>query len=146
MENMGKDYDVLVKDQLFFGGAKDAESAFTQESVDVVIDVRVQGLSPQDQETVPYSYKHMPIADEDSEVASSIQRVAQEVAMAYETGQKVYVHCGSGGGRAGVAATAILMELGMAESLEAAEAAVKKARPEVTIRPKMEDALQKLYK
>ena len=39
----------------------------------------------------------MPIADEDSEVASSIQRVAQEVAMAYETGQKVYVHCGSGG-------------------------------------------------
>ena len=22
---MGKDYDVLVKDQLFFGGAKDAE-------------------------------------------------------------------------------------------------------------------------
>lgn len=96
---MGKDYDVLVKDQLFFGGAKDAESAFIQESVDVVIDVRVQGLSPQDQETVPYSYKHMPIADEDSdsEVASSIQRVAQEVAMAYETGQKVYVHCGSGG-------------------------------------------------
>ncbi|MCS1391285.1 dual specificity protein phosphatase family protein [Lysinibacillus boronitolerans] len=143
---MGKDYDVLVKDQLFFGGAKDAEAAFIQESVDVVIDVRVQGLSPQDHETVPYSYKHMPIADEDSEVASSIQRVAQEVAMAYETGQKVYVHCGSGGGRAGVAATAILMELGMAESLEAAEAAVKKARPEVTIRPKMEDALQKLYK
>ena len=68
----------------------------------------------------------MPIADEDSEVASSIQRVAQEVAMTFETGQKVYIHCGSGGGRAGVAATAILMELGMADSLEAAEAAVKK--------------------
>lgn len=40
---MGKDYDVLVKDQLFFGGAKDAEAAFTQESVDVVIDVRFKG-------------------------------------------------------------------------------------------------------
>lgn len=46
----------------------------------------------------------------------------------------------------GVAATAILMELGIADSLEAAQAAVKKARPVVTIRPKMEDALQKLYK
>ncbi|QSB11857.1 dual specificity protein phosphatase family protein [Lysinibacillus fusiformis] len=143
---MEKNYDVLVKDQLFFGGAKDAEAAFTQESVDVVIDVRVQGLSLQEQETVPYSYKHMPIADEDSEVASSIQQVAKEVALAYETGQKVYVHCGSGGGRAGVAATAVLMELGMANSLEEAEAAVKTARPQVTIRPKMEDALQKLYK
>lgn len=81
---MEKNYDVLVKDQLFFGGAKDAEAAFTQESVDVVIDVRVQGLSLQEQETVPYYYKHMPIADEDSEVASSIQQVAQEVAIAFE--------------------------------------------------------------
>jgi len=27
---MEKNYDVLVKDQLFFGGAKDAEAAFTQ--------------------------------------------------------------------------------------------------------------------
>ena len=58
----------------------------------------------------------------------------------------VYFHCGSGGGRAGVAATAVLMELGFASSLEEAEAAVKEARPQVTIRPKMADALRKLYK
>lgn len=38
------------------------------------------------------------------------------------------------------------MELGMVNSLEEAEAAVKKARPQVSIRPKMEDALQQLYK
>ncbi|HAU34560.1 MAG TPA: hypothetical protein DCW76_09595, partial [Lysinibacillus sp.] len=71
---------------------------------------------------------------------------AKEIASSYEVGQKVYVHCGSGGGRAGVAATAVLIELGLAHSLEEAEAAVKKARPQVTIRPKMEDALQQLYK
>lgn len=143
---MEKNYDVLVKDQIFFGGAKDAEAAFAQESVDVVIDVRVKGLSSQEQEAVSYAYKHMPIADEDIEVAPSIQQVAKEIATAYEAGKKVYVHCGSGGGRAGVAATALLMELGMANSLEEAETAVKKARPQVTIRPKMEDALQQLYK
>lgn len=146
VENMEKNYDVLVEDRLFFGGAKDAEAAFAQESVNIVIDVRVQGLSTQEQQTVPYSYKHLPIADEEIEVAPSIQQVAKEIASAFEDGQKVYIHCGSGGGRAGVAAAAVLMELGMANSLEEAEAAVKKARPQVSIRPKMEEALQQLYK
>ncbi|MEK5230349.1 dual specificity protein phosphatase family protein [Lysinibacillus sp. FSL K6-0232] len=143
---MEKNYDVLVKDKIFFGGAKDAEAAFEQEAVDIVIDVRVNGLSSQEQEVASYSYKHLPIADEDIAVASSIEKVAKEIASAYKEGQKVYIHCGSGGGRAGVAATATLIELGMAQSLEEAGAAVKKARPQVTIRPKMEKALQELYK
>ncbi|WP_223555167.1 protein-tyrosine phosphatase family protein [Lysinibacillus sphaericus] len=143
---MEKNYDVLVKDRLFFGGAKDADSAFEQEKVDVVIDVRVNGLSTEEQELASYEYKHMPIADEDIEVAPSIQKVAKEIVSAYDNGQKVYFHCGGGGGRAGVAATAVLMELGVANFLEEAEEAVKNARPQVTIRPKMADALHKLYK
>lgn len=143
---MEKNYDVLVKDRLFFGGAKDADVAFEQEAVDIVIDVRVNSLSNEEQEVASYAYKHMPISDEDIEVAPSIQKVAKEIVAAYENGQKVYFHCGSGGGRAGVAATAVLMELGKANSLEEAEEAVKNARPQVTIRPKMADALQKLYK
>ena len=143
---MEKNYDVLVKDRLFFGGAKDAEAAFEQESVDIVIDVRVNGLTPEEQNESAYLYKHLPIADDDLEVAPSIKKVADEIISAYENGQKVYFHCGSGGGRAGVAATAVLMELGFASSLEVAEAAVKATRPQVTIRPKMADALRKLYK
>lgn len=115
---MEKNYDVLIKDRLFFGGAKDADLAFKQETVDIVIDVRVNGLSNEEQEAASYVYKHMPIADEDIEVAPSIHKVAKEIVSAYENGQKVYFHCGSGGGRAGVAATAVLMELGMANSLE----------------------------
>lgn len=143
---MEKNYDILIKDKIFFGGAKDAEAAFEQESVDIIIDVRVNGLSSQEQEAVSYPYKHLPIADEDTVVASSVEKVAKEIAVAYKEGQKIYIHCGSGGGRAGVAATAALIELGMAQSLEEAEATVRKARPQVTIRPKMEKALQKLYK
>lgn len=143
---MEKNYDVLVKDRLFFGGAKDADAAFDHEAVDVVIDVRVNGLSAEEQESASYMYKHLPIADEDTEVAPSIEKAAKEIVAAYEAGQKVYFHCGSGGGRAGVAATAVLMELGFADSLEEAEAAVKEARPKVNIRPNMATALQKLYK
>ncbi|MGN4127041.1 dual specificity protein phosphatase family protein [Lysinibacillus sphaericus] len=143
---MEKDYDVLVKDRLYFGGAKDASAVFENESVDVIIDVRVNGLSAEEQVKVNYTYKHFPIADEDVQVAASIEKVAQEIVTAYEAGQKVYFHCGSGGGRAGVAATAVLMELGLANTLEEAQLAVKNARPQVTIRPNMAEALTKLYK
>lgn len=143
---MEKNYDVLVKDRLYFGGVKDAEAAFDNEAVDVVIDVRVNGLTDEEQKAVSYLYKHLPIADEDIAVATSIDNVAKEITAAYHEGKKVYFHCGGGGGRAGVAATAVLMELGLADSLEEAETAVKEARPQVIIRPNMETALQKLYK
>lgn len=143
---MEKNYDVLVQDRLYFGGAKDAKAAFDNEAVDVVIDVRVNGLTAEEQEAIGYMYEHLPIADEDLAVAASIGRVAKEITAAYHEGKKVYFHCGSGGGRAGVAATAVLMELGLADSLEEAESAVKEARPQVTIRPNMAVALKKLYK
>jgi len=142
---MEKNYDVLVKDRLFFGGAQDAQAAYINEKVDVVIDVRVNGLTTQEQQAAHYNYNHMPIADEEVEVAQSIEKVAKKIVSAYESGQKVYFHCGSGGGRAGVAATAVLMELGLSNSLESAQLAVKKTRPQVTIRPNMATALKKLY-
>ena len=145
MHMMEKNYDVLVKDRLFFGGAQDADAAFSNEQVDVVIDVRVNGLTEQQQQAAQYDYNHIPIADEEAEVAPSIDKVAKKIVSAYESGQKVYFHCGSGGGRAGVAATAVLMELGLANSLEEAESDVKKARSQVTIRPNMATALKKLY-
>jgi len=145
VDMMEKNYDVLVKDRLFFGGAQDADAAFSNEQVDVVIDVRVNGLTGQQQQAAQYDYHHIPIADEEAEVAPSIDKVAKKIVSAYESGQKVYFHCGSGGGRAGVAATAVLMELGLANSLEEAESAVKKARSQVTIRPNMASALKKLY-
>ena len=143
---MEKNYNVLVKDHLYFGGAKDAQAASSNESVDLVIDVRVNGLTEEEQKAIGYPYKHLPIADEDLQVANSIKHVAKEITNAYHEGKKVYFHCGSGSGRAGVAATAVLIELGLAKTLEEAETAVKEARPQVSIRPTMEMALQKLYK
>ncbi|WP_245622916.1 protein-tyrosine phosphatase family protein [Lysinibacillus contaminans] len=141
-----KNYDVLVKDRLYFGGAKDAEAAFDNEAVDMVIDVRVNGLTDEEQEAIGYMYKHLPIVEEEQAVAASIDTVTKEITAAYHAGKKVYFHCGSGGGRAGVAATAVLMELGLAASLEEAESAVKEVRPQVTIRPNMAVALRELYK
>ena len=73
-------------------------------------------------EKVDYPYIHQPIADESEEIPQSIKAGVKEVSKAYQAGEKVYFHCGSGNGRASVMAVATLMELEAAESLEEAEA------------------------
>lgn len=145
---MEKNYDVLVKDNIFFGGVADAKDAVKQEGVDLVVDVRVNGLTKEEQVEAGFEYLHRPIADEDDVqvVAESIKAGVMDVVAAFEDGKKVYFHCGGGGGRAGVMATATLIELGLADSVEEAEEKVKQARPKVNIRPKMKLALEELYK
>ena len=135
-------YDELIARRIYFGGADDAEQVVREKEVDKVVDVRVNGRLEQ----VDYTYIHKPIADESEHIADSIKAGVEEVVKAYEAGEKVYFHCGSGGGRAGVMAVATLIELGLAKSLEEAEAMAKEARPKVNIRPNMREALEKLYK
>lgn len=141
-------YNALVKDRIFFGGVADVQDAVKNEQVDLIVDVRVKGVSEEEQLASATTYIHRPIADEDQAevIAKSIQIGAQEIIAAYNDGKKVFFHCGSGGGRAGVMAVATLMELGTAQSLEEAEQKVKDARSIVNIRPNMKDALEQLYK
>ena len=135
-------YDELIAGRVYFGGADDAEEVVREKEVDKVIDVRVNGRL----EPVDYTYIHKPIADESEHIADSIKVGVEEVVKAYEAGEKVYFHCGGGGGRAGVVAVATLIELGLAKSLDEAEAMAKQARSKVNIRPNMREALEQLYK
>ena len=135
-------YDELIAGRIYFGGADDAEQVVREKEVDKVVDVRVNGRI----EPVEYTYIHKPIADESEHIADSIKAGVEEVVKAYEAGESVYFHCGSGGGRAGVMAIATLIELGLAKSLDEAEAMAKQARSKVNIRPNMREALEKLYK
>lgn len=135
-------YDELIAGRIYFGGADDAEQVVREKEVDKVVDVRVNGRT----EPVKYAYIHKPIADESEHIADSIKAGVEEVVKAYEAGENVYFHCGSGGGRAGVMAVATLIELGVAKSLDEAEAMAKQARSKVNIRPNMREALEQLYK
>lgn len=135
-------YDELIAGRVYFGGVDDAEQVVREKEVDKVVDVRVNGRT----ESVDYTYIHKPIADESEHIADSIKAGVEEVVKAYEAGEKVYFHCGSGGGRAGVMAVATLIELGLAKSLDEAEAMAKQARSKVNIRPNMREALETLYK
>lgn len=137
---MEKNYQELVDNQIFFGGAKDVEDAIANEQIDIVIDLRV--AQP---EKVKYTRIHAPIADEGADMIPSIQYAVDEVMKAYHDGKKVYFHCGSGSGRAGTIATATLLELGQAKTVEAAEQKAKAIRSKVNVREPLKKALKEIY-
>ncbi|WP_042470129.1 protein-tyrosine phosphatase family protein [Bacillus ndiopicus] len=133
-------YDELVKGRIYFGGAADTKDAVAKEKIDLVVDVRLNGTV----EAANCKTVHASI--EEQSPAESIKAGVERIAQSYKAGENIYLHCGSGGGRAGVMATAVLIELGLADNLASAERMVKEARPIVNIRPNMREALEKLYK
>ena len=145
---MDKQYSELVKGRIYFGGAADAKAAVENEAVELVVDLRVNGLSAEQHQEIGAPYIHKPIEEElgGAVIAQSIKAGVQQVVAAFEEGKKVYFHCGGGGGRAGVMAVATLLELGLADSLENAEEQVVATRSAVNIRPNMKSALEQLYK
>ena len=137
---MDKNYQELFNNQIFFGGAADAEAAIVNEQIDIVIDLRVA-----EPEKVEYTRIHAPIADEEKDVVPSIQYAVGEVMKAYHNGKKVFFHCGSGSGRAGTIATATLLELGQAKTVDEAEQKAKVIRSKVNVREPMKKALKRIY-
>ena len=135
-------YSELKSGQLYFGPQNEAATAVKEQQIDMVVDVRVNG--EQSPETLPYHYLHMPIADEEL-TPSTLKQTAVAIKEAYNEGKKIYFHCGGGNGRACVTATATLLELGEAATVDEAIAQVKAQRPTATIRPAMEQALRQLY-
>ena len=136
-------YSELKEGRLYFGPHAEAAKAAKEQGIDVVVDVRVNGESQPEQ--LAYNYSHLPIADEDL-TASTLKQTAIAIKEAYNEGKKIYFHCGGGNGRACVTATATLLELGEATTVDEAIAQVKAQRPTATIRPAMEQALRQLYK
>jgi protein-tyrosine phosphatase len=137
---MEKNYHELINNQIFFGGAADVDDAIANEQIDIVIDLRVA-----EPEKVKYTRIHAPIADEDADRIPTIQYAVDEVMKAYRDGKKVFFHCGSGSGRAGTIATAILLELGQAKTVDEAEQKAKAIRSKVNVREPLKKALKQIY-
>lgn len=139
-DDMKRKYDELLSNRIFIGGADDALEVIESGKADIVFDVRAKGHD----QAPDYPYVHATITDEAT--AESIAAGAKVIKEAYEQGKNIYIHCGSGGGRAGVMSAAVLQEIGEATSLQDAISKVKTARPIVEIRPNMQAALDELYK
>lgn len=137
---MERNFDEVLQQRIFVGSAADAQVAVSEGLVTKVYDVRINGR----QEEVPYRYAHSPI-EEDNE-AHTIKLGAEKIASDYASGESIYIHCGSGTGRAAVMAAAALIETGQAASIDEAIDIVRSKRPGANFKPNMIEALYALYK
>ena len=123
------------------GGVDAVEDLLTNEKIDIIYDLRAEVNGPLSSNISV----HQPIVDEAEHQDKSIQAAVKEVIGAYNAGKNVYFHCNTGRGRAGTVATATLLELGLANSVEEAEQKAKEIRPTINVRPQFKEALKRIY-
>ena len=139
---MTKEYQELVKDHIFIGGAADAKSAAEAEGIDVVVDLRAE---------VPegdYGYHrvHSPIIDDSLEHQDdSVQKAVGQVVDAYNDGKKVYFHCAGGSNRTGAVAIGTLLALDKAASIEEAERQATSVRPKINVKEPLKESLKRIF-
>lgn len=139
---MNKEYQELVKDRIFIGGAADAKAAAAAENIDVVIDLRAEAAEGD----YDYVRVHSPIVDDsDEQQDESIKKAIDQVVDAYNGGKKVYFHCAGGSNRAGTVAVGTLLALGKADTVEEAEAQATAVRPIIMVKPQLKESLKRIF-
>jgi protein-tyrosine phosphatase len=136
-----KNYQALIKDRIYIGGADDVKDVMENEKVDVIFDLRAEAPT----ESSDFNRIHSPIVDEQENQEESVKNAIDNVVGAYHEGEKVYFHCGGGSNRTGTVAIGTLLALGEADSIEEAEAKAKETRPKITVKPEMKEVLKRIY-
>ena len=136
-----KKYDELIPNRIFIGGVDAIADLLANENIDIIYDLRaeVKGALPSNKSI------HQPIVDNLEDQDDSIQAAVKEIINAYKDGKNVYFHCNTGRGRAGTIATATLLELGLADSIDEAEQQTKVIRSSIHISPQFKEALIRIY-
>ena len=137
-----KNYEALVPGRIFIGGIDAIDVLVANEKIDVIYDLRAEVKGPLSSEVSV----HQPIVDEADHQDESIKAAVKEVVASYHSGKNVYFHCNTGRGRAGTIATATLLELGYADSVDEAEQKAKEIRPQINVRPQFKEALRRIYR
>jgi protein-tyrosine phosphatase len=138
---MPKNYNELIKNRIYFGGADDVKDMMENEKADVIFDLRAESYENKS----GYDRIHTPIVDDAEHQDESIEKSIQHVVNAYNEGKKVYFHCGDGSTRAGTVAVGTLLSIGKAKTIEEAEEMAKVARPKINVKPQMKEALQRIF-
>jgi protein-tyrosine phosphatase len=137
----GKNYNELIKDRIYIGGADDVNDLMENEKADIIFDLRAE--APENKSD--FNRIHSPIVDDGEHQDESIKKSVEQVVHAYNQGKKVYFHCGGGSGRTGTVAVGTLLSLGKAKTIDEAEEMAKAARPKVNVKPQMKEALQRIF-
>jgi protein-tyrosine phosphatase len=136
-----KNYNELIKDRIYIGGADDVNDVMANEKADIIFDLRAEAPEYKSD----FNRFHSPIVDDCEHQDESIKKSIEHVVNAYNEGKKVYFHCGGGSGRTGTVAVGTLLSLGKAKTIEEAEEMAKAARPKVKVKPQMKESLQRIF-
>lgn len=136
-----KNYQELVKERIYIGGADDVEDLMKNEKVDIIFDLRAEAPI----EESKYNRVHSPIVDDADQQDESVKQSIDYVVNAYNEGKNVYFHCQGGSNRTGTVAVGTLLALGKASTIEEAEEMAKTARPKINVKPEMKDSLKRIF-
>lgn len=138
-------YHELLKGKVYIGGVDDIPEVVAEQNISDVYDLRDNGKEP---EGFPKeaTRHHYPIVEDEVGQEASVQGAIQAVKDAVNNNKKIYFHCSGGRNRTGTVAVGLLIELGLASSVQEAEATAKAIRPDISIKPDMRDALKGIYK
>lgn len=142
---MEKSYHALLEGRVYFGGAADVPAMIENEAVDIVVDLREEstGLAA---DAAAVMWQRIPLGDNNPEPQAALFGEAiRAVVAAYRDGKRVAFHCGGGKGRTGTVAAGVLLELGMCQRFDEAQARAKSIRPIINIKPEQRAALAVLY-
>ncbi|MCY9666372.1 dual specificity protein phosphatase family protein [Paenibacillus alginolyticus] len=142
---MQKNYQALVEDKIYFGGASDVEDMVKNEGVEVVVDLRGEATECA-YPAGDVEWLQVPLGDNAEGPQDQLfQQAINHVVEAYRGGKKVGFHCGGGKGRTGAVAIGTLLALGKSRTIEEAEKLVQSIRPVVSIKQPQREALEKLF-
>lgn len=142
---MPKNYQALIEDKIFFGGASDVEDMVKNENVEVIVDLRGEATEC----AFPagnVEWIQVPLGDNAERPQDQLfQQAIDHVVEAYKSGKKVGFHCGGGKGRTGAVAIGTLITLGKSQSIEEAEKIAQSIRPIVNVRAPQREALENIF-
>ena len=130
-----------ITPQLYVGPQFNAagKRALEREGITAVVNLRTEFDDAAHGLAFPH-YCYLPTVDDDSPSTEHFQRGVDFIQAQIAAGGKVYIHCKAGVGRAPTLAAAYLIAQG--DSLDAAIARIKQARPFITITPPQMAALR----
>lgn len=125
-----------ITDHLFIGQQPFFlhHKTFRDNGINAVLDVTIEGVSPWFiLGNKAISYLKIPILDKTSPNMILLDEGVDWAAAQMKQGRNLYVHCGGGRERSALFASAILMKLGIEQSLEGAMTHIRRIRPKVRL-------------
>ena len=137
-------YHELIEGKVYIGGEAALMEALREQEISDVFDLRDTGTEaegfPED-----VTWHHYPIVEDAEGQEGSVHAAILAVKEAVKEDRTVYFHCAGGRNRTGTVATGLLLELGLASTVEDAVRLAKEKRPDINIKSEMIDVLNGFY-